>query len=107
MLTNEEMRQRVMRRVRVIYFLRWLSRPFIRVSVLAIAAVAIVGSVSVASVAQNAANKGSALDFFAFAFAAFRNTELFVQLALLVVGLIVVVSIVDLVKSFQRPVFAN
>jgi len=91
-----------MRRVRVIYFLRWLSRPFIRVSVLAVAAVAIVGSVSLSSVAANAASKGDILDFLDFAVAAFRDTEMMVQSAVLVVGLIILASIVDLVRSLQR-----
>ncbi len=102
MKTNEEMRKIVMRRVWGIYAIRWLARPFIRVSVLAIAAVAIVGSVSVASVAQNAASKGGVLDLLDFALVAFRDTDALVQLAVLVVGVILVASATDLARAFQK-----
>ena len=103
MLTNEEMRKKVMRRVWGVYALRYLMRPFIRVSILAIATVAIVGSVSVASVAQNMANKGGNIqELLHFAVSAFLRTDFLVQGAFLIVLLVVIASVIDLVRPLQR-----
>jgi len=91
-----------MRRVWGMYALRWLARPFIRVSILAIATVAIVGSVSVSSVLANATQKTDVFEFVKFALSAFINTRSVVQLAILILGVIILWSVVDLTKSLQR-----
>ena len=102
MKTNEEMKKVVMRRVWGIYLLRQLMRPAVRLSVFAVAVFAFAGYVSVSSVLQNAYSKGGLIDLFDFALSAFLNTEVLVQLSILVIGLILVSSIIDLARSIQK-----
>ncbi len=102
MKTDLEIRKHVMRRVYAIYLLRQLSRPFIRVSALAIGALALMASVSVPDVLVNVSGVSDTVGFAKFILAAFAGTEMLVQSAVLLVSVVGLWSFADLVRNFTH-----
>ncbi len=90
MKTDAQIRARVMRRVRAIYWARQIARPAPRVALLGALSLALTSTVSVVNVAVNALMFGGVLQLAGFFVAAFVGTTLAVQA--LVLGIVATVG---------------
>lgn len=101
MVENKELQNRIMKRVRHVYYLRRVFNPFMfKVYALSLA---ILGAMSLVSVKNIVANMPSFLEvgnMYHFTSSAIINTELSVQLVLSVIVVVIVLFIRDAIKNF-------
>lgn len=88
-----------MRGVYMVYVMRQIGQPMVRTGLFAAALVLILSFVSVPHVIANISGVGSVTGLAAFFLSAFLKTEFFVQIAVLIAGLVAVGAIIDTIKN--------
>jgi hypothetical protein len=104
MKTEQQMRKAIMRRVYGVYLMRQLGRPITRVTAFFAICLAITSSVSMPNVIANALHSS---DFASFVFTALANTKSAVQLGILLAGLLVVWTFVDIFRTDTKEAHAS
>ena len=100
MSTEQALRKKIMRRVYVVYWTRMLLQPKVRFAAALVIVLGIASSVSMPHIIANALHSS---DLVGFSVSAVSHTTMFVQLGILLAGLILVSMFVDAV----RPRFAG
>jgi len=100
MSTNIELKNKIMRRVRRVYYLQQILSPLLlKVYGLVIMFIGAVSLVSLKNVVVNLSNVETFGQFYSFMSAAFFNTELVVQALVLIILLLVALMIRDIIKN--------
>ena len=106
---NDQIKQKVMRRVYVLYALRQATRLEVRVAALAVLLGAVLFSVSLSDILANALSTMTSFDrFFSYAADALLSTEVAVQLAVAAVAILMLWLVRDAWHWFAHsPVFTS
>ncbi len=102
MMSDQELRKKIMRRVWGIYVMRQLTSPAVRVGVVVGALLVFISSVSVGNVIANALHISSIPALVNFFVVAAANTTLAVQLAVSIAFLFALWTAVDFVRRSQK-----
>lgn len=86
-------------RVYLIYVIRQIGQPVIRASIFAVTLLAPLSFVSLPHVIENVGSVSTVAGVIAFFVSAFLKTELFVQLSLVLAGIVIVWSASDLLTK--------
>jgi hypothetical protein len=95
MKTDAQLKKAIMRRVYVVFWARRLMAPKVRLAAFALIIAAIASTVSLPHIIQNALRSS---DLVGFSVAAVSHTTLFVQLGVLLAGVIIIASLVEAVR---------
>ena len=95
MKTEQQITKNIMRRVYGVYFMRQLWKPSTRLAAFFAVFAVVASSVSMPNVIANALHTSN---FTAFALSAISNTTIYVQLGVLIAGLIVISTLVEAVR---------
>lgn len=106
MLSEQELRKRIMRRVYVMYAFRQITQPAVRAGVFITSIVVSLGSVSIPSVIVNLLSVSGLSGLFRFIVSAVTQTELLVQLMMPVALLIALWSAVEALRRSESRVTA-
>ena len=99
MKTDHEIREKVMRRVYTIHFMRQATSPALRLGVLGGALLVLAQVVSVKDVVANAVGTGGLSGFTSFLYSAFTTTEISVLVLTILATALVLWFIVDQVRN--------
>ena len=103
--SNSQFKRQVMRRVYIVAFTRRFLRPFVvKSALLSVLILAGAVSVSITNVVKNAlaSSHGDVFNLATFMLRAFFHTELFVQIVLSGIALILVTLVMDTVRNLEN-----
>ena len=102
MKTEQQLRKAIMRRVYGIYLMRQAMRPEVRLTAFLSVLLVVASSVSMPNVIANALHTSN---FLGFAVAALTGTTVYVQMGILIAGLICISTLVEAIRPRSHAEF--